>query len=369
MKLEDFLEAGFHHAPPRSPFDWLSPGGRWGIVAQDQVAGTRELHSLLLKIAIALNEAKEVASPSNACLVFAHPALSPPRLAAEWERATRVLDLRVSSRIGFLSPLVHCGAILPDEPWAEHLRGAIQAVPFEQADEARDEPVPPLTEKSFEVLKVILSHWLRSSSPLPIGRIGELTGFSYPTVSRTLRRLRSYNEIRQASDRSVILNGFPYRSWGEAVVMARSLRQSFYYRDASGRPPDPYYLLERIERSKPQDLALGGTEGARFFDPSFDLNGVPRIDLTWHDPSGKRRPDSLVQSIDPAMKLASMPGSNAVLAIHSLRRRDPLFISRAKSLPISDPTEILLDLAELRLSTQADELLHKLFERKAHGEA
>ncbi len=369
MRIQEFLEANLNPAPPRSPFDWLSPGGRWGIVAQDQVAGTRELHSLLLKIAIALHEEKEVAAPSHACLVFAHPALSPPRLTAEWERATRVLDKRVSSRMGFLSPLVHCGAPLPAEPWAERLRGAVQAASVEQSEETRDEPLPPLTEKSFEVLKVILSHWLSSSSPLPIGQIGELTGFSYPTVSRTLRRLRSYNEIRQARDRGVILNGFPYRSWGEAVVLARSLRQSFYYRDASGRRPDPYYLLERIERCKAKDLALGGTEGAKFFDRSFDLNGVPRIDLTWHDPSGKNRPDSLVQSIDPALKLAPMPESNAVLAIHSLRRRQPLFIPRAESLPVSDPTEILLDLAELRLSTQADELLRKLLEKKAHGKA
>jgi len=369
MKMKEFPAEDLLHAPPRSPFDWLSPDGRWGIVAQEQVAGTRELHSLLLKIALALSEGKEVASPSHACLVLTHPALSPPRLTDEWKRATSVLDMRISSRLAFLSPRVHCGATLPAEPWAEHLRSAIQAVPLGPSEEAHDELVPPLTEKSFEVFKVILSHWLRSSSPLPIGHIGELTGFSYPTVSRTLRRLRSYNEIRQARDRSVILNGFPYRSWGEAVVIARSLRQSFYYRDASGRRPDPYYLLERIERCKAQDFALGGTEGAKFFDPSFDLNGVPRIDLTWHDPSGKSRPDFMVQSIDPALKLASNPESNAVLAIHSLRRRNPLFIPRAESFPISDPTEILLDLAELRLSTQADELVHKLLEGKVHGKA
>lgn len=370
MKLREFLVADLKPAPKQSGFDWLSPDHKWAIAALDQPAGRRELHSLILKLATALHEKDGGAAPSHGCLVFAHPALAPMRLAAEWDKAIEVLSPRYSGSLAILSPHLERGATLPATLWAEHLRKALQVVPFETPEESGGVPLAPLTEKSFEVLKVILSGWLRSSSSLPIGEIQELTGFSYPTVARTIHRLRANNEVRQASDRSVILTGFPHRSWGEALALIRSLRRSYFYRDASGRAPDMEYLLERIERSKSSNVALSGTEGARFYDPSFDLNGIPRIDLVLRDPIGKNPPDAWVQAIDPALKPASMPDSNAALAIHCLRREQSLFEDRpSKSLPVSDPVEILLDLAELRLSGQADDLMQKLVAKRTHGQA
>jgi len=373
MKLQEFLVADLKPAPKQSRFDWLSPDDNWAITALDQPAGTRELHSLILKLVTALHERKAGAAPSHGCLVFAHPALSPTRLAAEWDKAIEVLSPRYSGSLAILTPHMQRGATLPATLWADHLRKALQAVPFETPEESGEVGLPPLTEKSFEVLKVILSRWLRSSSPLPIGKIQELTGFSYPTVARTIRRLRAYNEVRHGSDRSVLLTGFLDRSWGEALASIRSLRRSYFFRDASGRAPDLEYLLERIERTarpKPSVLALSGTEGARFFDPSFDLNGIPRIDLVLHDPIGKSPPDAWVKAIDPALKPAAMPDSNATLVIHCVRREQSLFEDRpSKSLPVSDPAEILLDLADLRLSGQAEDLTQKLLAKRTHGQA
>src|SRR5690242_2648012 len=102
MKLEEFLVADLKPAPEQSRFDWLSPDGNWAIAALDQPGGTRELHSLLLKLATALNEKKGEAWPSNACLVLAHPALSSSRLATEWDKATGVLDSRFSKHLAIL---------------------------------------------------------------------------------------------------------------------------------------------------------------------------------------------------------------------------------------------------------------------------
>jgi hypothetical protein len=99
----------------------------------------------------------------------------------------------------------------------------------------------------------------------------------------------------------------------------------------------------------------------RRWDPQFDLNGIPRLDLVLHAPGGGRRTNlEFVRRLDPALKPNAAVGSS-VLVVHPLYRADPLFHrDPAEPLPVADQVETIFHLNEMGLTAQADALLARL---------
>ena len=70
---------------------------------------------------------------------------------------------------------------------------------------------------------------------------------------------------------------------------------------------------------------------------------------------------SFIKLLDPALKESKADERPAHVVVHALQRAQPLFrLDDSDQLPLADPTEVLLDLGELRLNRQADELIENL---------
>jgi hypothetical protein len=206
-------------------------------------------------------------------------------------------------------------------------------------------------------MKVLLHRWLRRERAIPIGRLAEQVGCTYPTVAQALKRLERGRNIIRHSNRSVELGKFPREAWNELIAVSSSMRQSFRYEDASGERPDPQSLLRRLDRMKPPGVAVSGVVAARFWHPDFDLHGMPRLDLVLHAPQG-RADLAFMRRLDPALRRVEDSNQSAIVVLHPLARHDPLFEGEAGSaLPLADPVETVLDLQELGLTVQAGQLM------------
>jgi hypothetical protein len=179
---------------------------------------------------------------------------------------------------------------------------------------------------------------------------------------RALEHLQGRGELRRIGRRHIELSGFPRKTFEEAVLLADALplRQTSWFVDVSGRPGDPLALLRRLKRRRPQAVAVGGVVAARRLDPGFDLHGTPRLDVVYWAPDGAPYDLGFVSSTDPGLR-ASPSAHNAVLAVHRLSRANPLFDhAEGEPLPFADPVEVLLDLHELHLDSQAETLVGRL---------
>jgi hypothetical protein len=98
------------------------------------------------------------------------------------------------------------------------------------------------------------------------------------------------------------------------------------------------------------------------------LTGTPRLDLSLRGMPvpGQAQPDWL-RMVDPALRPQEADRS-PVLAIHYLRGRRPNQAPvEGGHLAFASPAETLLDLYELRLSSQADEFVQAVRSRGSHG--
>ena len=102
---------------------------------------------------------------------------------------------------------------------------------------------------------------------------------------------------------------------------------------------------------------IGGVVAARHYAPDFDLNGVPRLDVTAQtgtDPAW-------VTSLDPALRLATMQERSPVLVVHQSRRSRAMDDGKEGGIgSFASPAETLLDLYELRLTEQADDFVRSM---------
>ena len=117
------------------------------------------------------------------------------------------------------------------------------------------------------------------------------------------------------------------------------------------------FLLRRLEKIKPPRLALGGVVAARHYGPNFDLNGLPRLDVSLHAPAGL----AWVSKVDPALSPILTNVGEPVLVVHPLHRPKPDFVKTSRhKLPLADAVETLLDLYEMGFNQQADDLVKVL---------
>lgn len=338
--------------------DFESHDGAFVIeVLERRRASVRDLRALLAKLAMHVAEREQIRC---ACLLLAVERLTPDRLHREWAALLSVLRPAVAQRLALVMLGDDFCVCLPEK--SPPLVALAEA--GRRLLETPTSPELPRMPKPLVVLEVLLARWLLGEGPISRRELGEQAGCSYPTITKAINRLE--RSVRQHSNRSVDLAGFPHEAWSELLARAPSQRARVSYVDRSGRPPDTEGLLRRLQRLKPSHVALGGIVAAHHWDPHFDLRGLPRLDVTLEAAGGLDL--AFIRRLDPALQETSANDGAPVLVVHPLRRPAALFAQSLEGgLPIADPVETLLDLSEMRLVEQASALIEHLERGRARS--
>lgn len=324
------------------------------VEVKQGLRAVRNLRDALVSLAFLLADG----SKRNAYLVLIEPKISLARLERETDSLRTVLRKNIWSRLKI---------VVVDDGHFSALKGAqIEEIVSSMISElvtVSTEPgtLLPRPDYFFVVLKVLTLRWLSGKSPVTTKWIMKHAGCSYPTVSSALRRLG--RAVQRHSDRKIELNRFPREPWSQLLTGADRIRQTMRFADRSGKPRSPKALYRRLRKLDLPDVAVGGTMGARHWHPSLDLVGDPRLDLAVHCP-GNRIGLDFVRLLDPALKQTNDPLVPHSLALHTIRRAEPLFDQSTSGPVWADPVECLLDLQETRFERQANELVDALIKSK-----
>lgn len=343
----------------KNTLDYLSVDRAAGVVLKAVLPGARDLHAAVAHLALAT---QKTAGLRQVWLVVLDSKLTTARLEAEWKQLLRILQPEIARKLGLLV----LGGVGTEGPvaWSSRPLGALEPL-GEWAKKQRHPSIPIETRrdavpsaKFFDVWKVLLSAWLGREGPMSARILMARSGAAYPTVADTLKRLEHRGELVRGKGRSVQLKGWPRATMTELVPLLPALRRTVWFADRTGSGISAEWLLKRLGKVVPLHVAIGGVEGARTLDPSFDLVGLPRLDLTVHVPRGEDVA-WFVSKLDPGLGRCPTD-QGAVLAVHQLTRTEPLFTSRRNAMPLADPAEVVLDLSELRLGEQRDALVRTL---------
>jgi DNA-binding MarR family transcriptional regulator len=355
---------GSGYAPARvadQEFDLSSADHATVIELKASMTGARDLNAALFRLA---SYAASNAGVQRAVLVARLPKLSASRAHDEWRRLTAMLRPSIMKKLALVALASDEDVILPaGDPELARLATAAREAARGTESRAAHHAWAPWSSRNYEVWKVLLGAWLRSEAPVAIQELARRSGASHPTISAVLSRLESTGELERTRSRAARLTGLPRASLAEILLLGDRLRSTVHYHDGSGRPPDAKRLLDRITKKAPPDVAVGGVAAARFYTPSFDLHGLPRVQLTIAQGASL---EWLVQ-VDPALQrtpgLAGAP--IPLLMVHRLARPEPSFEhDPATHTTFADPAEVLLDLYELRLAEQADDFVRTMRARK-----
>lgn len=237
----------------------------------------------------------------TAILVARFPRMNAARTATEWERALSVLRPELARRLVLTAITADAAVVLPpDDPNGTRIAAILQERSPTAANSHSRAPAAGhrWSAKSFEIWKILLEAWLRREAPLPLHEIQRRAGVSYPTVAKLLEHLRASGEIERTSSRSVSLIDLPRRTLSEVAALRHGLRPTHFFYDRIHASPDLAALARRVATKTGRDAGLGGVAGARHYMPSFDLNGLPRVDVTAAEGVDVLR---LAKRIDPAL--------------------------------------------------------------------
>jgi hypothetical protein len=348
----------YRKAPRDSGYDFMTADGGRVIEIKGPLHGIRDLQAAVMRLTFLLTSKPAV---RRATLVSWLPRVRVSRVREEWGRIEHVLRPTVAERLGLVVSAVDGAIALPES--APDLTRLLHFVreDLKLPEHERRAAGVWFTAK-FNVWKVLVDCWLRREPPVSVQEIQFRSGCSHPTVGSTLDLLERYGELRRASNRSAELVDLPRRSLDEILVLSDGLRRTQRFIDASGRKPDAAGLQRRILRAEPR-ITFGGIIAARYFVPDFDLNGLPRIDVI------ASTDDSLEWlRVDPALREAHGQETWPVLVVHRDSRPDARVQTTAISTPRhAGPAETLLDLHDLKLTTQAEQFVRTLTERGARS--
>lgn len=321
------------------------------VEAIAHAAGVREIFAAATQLA--LHAVKE-RDTEHLLLALWSPRITKPNLAAIWADLRQTLAPAIAKKLQLVVAWEADTLVDPDAPaaheLAERLRSSVKL------------PESTRPDLSFEVMRVLLLHWATDKQFVPIGELQVATGLSYPSVARGLSVLEDH--LERSSSRSVRLRTFPEEAWTRLLALAPRVRQTHAFEDRSGRST-AQDLLARVQRLKLPRVAIGGVEAARHWHrvldlPAFDLDGLPRLDLTVSSPRGAEH--ELIRRLDPAL-VPARSGQTPILVVHALHRSDDAF-DHSHQPPYTDIIETLLDLAEQRtLRKQYGDLLAHLRKR------
>ena len=315
------------------------------VEVKDAQSGVRDLRAAVAELALRTRDA----SAPCAILLIRGARMSAAGLREEWGRLLTVLAPDVAARLRLVAVLEEDVVVIPDDPWLRDLADRITGAARPGARSVR-------VDRSFEVMRVLLSRWLLHRGRIAVGELQRQTGLSHPSVSKGLVALGP--ALDRHRDRSVALRAFPREAWSQLVALAPKVRQTTAFVDESGRGGDPRQLLVRLRRAPPPGVAIAGVVAARHWNPALDLEGLPRLDLSVHAPDGGMD-TAFVSRLDPALVPAPR-GTPPLLVLHSVPRAESMFVPDDGGVPWADPVEALLDLYELRLIEQADDLVRAL---------
>lgn len=340
------LGPGYRSAPADVGYDIIR--GAHAIEVKSSLESARDLRAALLQLAYALTRDARL---ERATLVARLPRMSGVRLLEEWKQLGETLRPAVMSRLGIVALAADRAVAIPES--ADLLAIARGMAESDPASLSID-PVS-WSWKAFEVWKVLLDEWLSRRRPTAIRDLADRSECSYPTVASVVDRLERCGEITRASNRSVSLRGFPRRSLGEILPFANAFRGTVRFIDETGRPPDPEGLLRRMRKRLPSpDIAFGGVVAARHHVKDFDLNGLPRLDVTISNRKGL----AWLAAIAPGLGASNASDRPPLLVVHQSPLEKPHFESVAgEAIPLVDRAETLLDLYDLRLTAQIEEFV------------
>ncbi len=320
------------------------------IEYKTDVSDVRVLQSAIMTLAKSLTLNKS----HSAILILDEPRISEIRLLEEWESWQTLFQSSIITRLHIIvfskdSIVRIYGELTPKEI---ELLGLIRN---DQKEKYYDQRLKK-PDSFYELLKVLLIHWFRGTGPLQKNQLKAQTGFSFPTISRALKKLEAHL-IRQSSG-SVQLKSFPGDDWLRLITSIDKVRSPQCFFAKNPRPNE--YIIERIKETAINDIAFGGIVGASHIFPDIDLIGVHRIDLCLHNWKPNDI-DSFIRELDPGLKkVDSVHGPQVV--IHNLIRPVPFFI-KYESLSVADEVECLLDLYEANMQSQANEFYEHLINR------
>ncbi len=359
LKIGDKSAVGDFRPGNRGDIDYISQDGRIAVQFPSSIAGRRGLYNTLMQLAMFLSSNPAV---ERGCLVLHTPRMSSPRIKDEWTTAKGLFAKTISERLALVVIEEDDFWQLPDDSLTRDIAKTFASTV--DVEGKRHDLVFKIKQrpgqKFYEILKVLLSRWLQREAPIPLGKLAEVAGCSYPTLREAIDRKSLRHAIGFTSNRSVELKSFPHEAWNELLALSGEIRQSIHFVDRRGDKPDVESLLRRLRKLSTEQIAIGGVLAARFWHPDFDLNGTPRIDLACQTSSGEADL-RFVKKLDPALAVSDDPLSSPLLVVHIIARPAPLYVERSGShLPWSDPVETVLDLSELHLTGQANQLINFL---------
>ena len=311
----------------------------------------------LRRLRVALLEMARIASEkkSRHCiLLLDDPAITETRVREEWEGFQAILKTDLRGRLALVIHREDTPAIIFGKLKAGEHR-AVETV-VDHVRRHAQQPVRRSSEAFFDILRVLLVHWIRRTGPISLKELGRESGFSYPTIAGALEKLEQH--LTRHSDRSVELRSFPHDAWFKLVAQASSVRSSVVYADRSGRPRPPSILQDRLRELRRGDVAVSGVLGARHYVPGLDLTGTPRLDIVHHTERLDETHDWILK-LDPALKPAER-GEAPQVVVHTLVRPVSFFMKGVNGILWADEIECLLDLHEARLEPQALEFLERI---------
>jgi hypothetical protein len=308
------------------------------------------------RLRTALVEMARVASAKNVrrvILVLEEPMITESRLHAEWKGVGDVLRPELFARLSLAIRQSGKWTGIPLPPKQGELFVLEEILRHELS--RRPARAGRSSEAHHEILRILIHQWLLGKGPIAVNSLMEISGTSHPTVARALERFGHY--LKRKSDRSVELRIFPKEEWARLLAVSDEVRGTVRFVDRSGQPRSPESLLRRVRQLKRPDIAVGGVWGAKFYNPSLDIVGNSRLDLSIH--SGRKSADlSFIERLDPGLERTVRRDEAPSLVIHVIRRAESLFQTAGDGLPMADPVECLLDLHEARLESQALEFLN-----------
>lgn len=332
------------------------PGFRADAVLGDTVFEVIVESKDARRLRTALIEMARVATADNVrrvILVLEEPAITESRLRAEWKGAASVLRPELFARLSLAIRQSGKWTGIPISPTPDEIPVLEEILQHEIS--RRPVSASRSSEAHHEILRILVHQWLLGKGPIAVNSLMEISGTSHPTVARALERFDHY--LKRRSDRSVELRIFPREDWARLLAVADEVRGTVRFADRSGQARSPESLLRRLRQLQRQDIAVGGVSGAKHYQPSLDLVGNPRLDLSIH--CGRNTADlSFVERLDPGLEQSVRRDETPSLVIHAIRRAASLFQSGEDGLPWADPVECLLDLHEARLESQALEFLN-----------